>query len=204
MDSCFHATRPSILVLRQSPVPAGMSWKALVSALCGIGRGIWRYILIGLLVGGVISTGGYWLWSTWTAWRLERLASVTKRWPTSTILDNVSVEVATRCSGSELSYTVAIVPPPADRALNRGERTDAAKAATDRVRTRLKAIRLQFVDAEGLQTAVYELPIEGFIRIYSNSDERLTRLEDRNVLTCTVAQYVRSSTLKLGWVKRGE
>lgn len=191
-------------MLRQSPSSAGIAQSALLWAISSVRRRIWRYTLAGLLVGAVVSGASYWVWNTWTAWRLESLASVTKKWPASTILDNVRVEVATRCSGSELSYMVAIVPPPADPMLNRSERTDIAKAATDRVRKRLKALRIQFVDAAGVTTAVYELPIEGFIRIYSNSDERLTRLEDRSVLTCTPEQYVRARTMKLGWVERGE
>ena len=163
-----------------------------------------RYTFAGLLVAGALSGAGYWAWTAWTAWRLEGVASIPKTWPTGTILDNVTVEVTTSCSGSELSYTIAIVPPPAPETLSRGERTDAAKAATDTVRQRLKVLRLQFVDATGGPTAAYELPIEGFIRIYSSSDGRLTRLEDRGVLPCTPADYVRASTMTLGWIDRGE
>lgn len=193
------------LMFRRSTSFVGKAWSALVRTIRGVRRGIWRWTVAGLLVGAVASGACYWALNTWAAWRLEGLASRTKTWPTGTILDNVNVEVTTRCSRSELSYTVSIVPPPpTDPTLNRGERTDAARAATDRVRTRLKAIRLQFVDASGVPTAAYELPMEGFIRIYSNSDERLTRLEDRSVLTCSPARYVRASTMKLDWVERGE
>ena len=191
-------------MLRESPSPAGISRSVRVSAISGVRRIVGPYTFAGLLIAAVVSSAGYWAWTTWTAWRLEGLASVSKAWPTSTILDNVTVEVTTSCSGSELSYTVAIVPPPAPRTLSRGERIDAAKAATDQLRHRLKAIRLRFIDMNGAQTAAYELPIEGFIRIYSNSDGRLTRLEDRGVLTCTPADYVRASTMKLDWVNRGE
>lgn len=173
-------------------------------AIWGVRRVVAPYTLAGLLVATGVSGAGYWAWNTWTAWRLERLASGTKTWPTSTILDNATLEVTTSCYGSALSYTVAIVPLPANPMLSRGERTDAAKAATDQVRRRLRVIRLQFEDADGITTAVYELPIDGFIRMYSDSDERLTRLEERSVRTCTPADYVRASKLKVGWIERAD
>jgi hypothetical protein len=103
-----------------------------------------------------------------------------------------------------LSYTVAIVPQAYEAKLSRGERTDSGKAITDQIKKHVKAIQLQLLDKGGLPTAVYELPMDGFIRIYSNSDERPTTLEDRGMLACTPASYLRADTLKLSWTERRE
>ena len=165
-------------------------------------KGARIHILAGLLAGAFLSAAGYWVWSTWEAWRVEELASVAKTWPTSKIVDNASVEVTTRCAGSGLSFTVAIIPPPSEARLTLWERTDEGRLVTERIRKRLRAIHLQFVDRDGSPAAAYDLPMDGFVRIYSDNEESPTRLEYRGTLTCNAGTYVRAQTLKLSWIEQ--
>jgi hypothetical protein len=158
-------------------------------------------ILAGLLVGAILSAAGYWVWSTWEAWRVKELASVVKTWPTSKIVDNASVEVTTRCAGSGLSFTVVIIPP-SEAGLTLWERTDEGRLVTERIRKRLRALHLQFVYRDGSPAAAYDLPMDGFVRIYSDNKDSPTRLEYRGTHTCSAGSYVRAQTLKLTWIER--
>ena len=158
-------------------------------------------ILAGLLIGVIISAAGYWAWSTWQSWRVEELTSVSRTWPPGRIFDEASVQITTKCTKSILFYTVEIIPRKST-GVTLWERADSSKAMTDRIKTRLEGIRLQFVDKDGLPTAAYEVPIDEFVRMYSSSDERLTSLEARGTRPCDPASYVRSAGLKVRWLER--
>jgi hypothetical protein len=170
----------------------------------GIKKKIWfRFrILIGLFISVAVIAASYWVWSTWESWRINELASLSKTWPASNIPEeDGTVEITTKCSDSTLSYIVAIVPSRSQAGLTHSERTDSGRVVTDRIRNRIKTIRLQFVDRGGSPTAAYDLPIDEFIRIYSSSDERPTSLEARGTLACSPASYVRADTLRLSWIE---
>lgn len=162
----------------------------------------WLRILAGLFMAVVIVAACYWSWSAWHSWRLADLASVTTTWPNSRILNDVLVEIKTKCSDSVLSYDVVIVPPKSNAALTLAEKTDIAKVMTDRLRERLKAIRVQLVDKDGFPTAAYDVAIDEFVRIYSSNEERLTSLEAWGTLACNPASYVRAEALIVSWTER--
>ena len=164
----------------------------------------WFRILVGLFMAGVTVAACYWTWSVWDSWRLADLASVTRTWPNQRILNNVAVEIQTKCSDSVLSYVVVIVPPKSSAALTLAEKTDFAKVSTDRIRERLKALHLKFIDKDGFPTAAYDIAIDSFIRMYSSNEERLTSLEARDTLACSPTSYVRAETLLLSWTERHE
>jgi hypothetical protein len=161
----------------------------------------WFRILAGLFMAVVIVAACYWTWSGWHSWRLADLASVTTTWPNSRILDNVLVEIKTKCSDSVLSYVVVIVPPKSNAALTLAEKTDIAKVMTDRLRERLKSIHVQLVDKDGFPTAAYDVAIDKFVRIYSSNEERLTSLEAWGTLACSPASYVRAEALIVSWTE---
>jgi HAMP domain-containing protein len=162
----------------------------------------WFRILVSLFMAVVIVAACYWTWSTWQSWRLEELASVTRTWPNGKILNDVTVEIKTKCSDSVLSYVVVMVTQQSNAALNLAEKTDAAKVMTDRLRERLKVIHVQLVDKDGLPTAAYDVAIDEFVRIYSSNEERLTSLEAWGTLACSPASYVRAEALIVSWTER--
>lgn len=161
-------------------------------------KGVWFRVVARLYMAGVIIAACSLAYS----WRLDWLASVTKTWPTSRILNDATIEVETKCSESVLSYVVAIVPLLGDAALTHVEKTNRGMFITDWIRQHLKVIHLQFVDRDGSPTAAYDVAIDEFVRIYSSSDERPTRLEARGMLACNPANYVLAETLKLNLVER--
>ena len=162
----------------------------------------WYRILPGLFLAVVIVAASNWMWGVWHAWRLADAASVTRTWPNSSILSNVTVEVETNCSDSQLSYVVVLVPPKSSAALTVAERADMARVLTDKLRARLKVVTFQLIDKDGFPAATHAVAIDEFVRIYSSNDERPATLEARGTLACTPATYVRAETLKLGWTER--
>jgi hypothetical protein len=162
----------------------------------------WLRILAGLFMAVVIVASCYWTWSAWHSWRIADLASVTTTWPSSRILNDVLVEVKTKCSDSVLSYDVVIVPPKSNAALTLPEKIETAKIMTDRLRERLKSIHVQLVDKDGFPTAAYDVAIDEFVRIYSSNEERLTSLEAWGTLACTPATYIRAEALTVSWTER--
>jgi hypothetical protein len=162
----------------------------------------WYRILPGLFLAIVLVAAGHWMWGVWRAWQLADAASVTRTWPTSSILSNVAVEVETRCSDSRLSYVVVLVPPKSSAARTVAERTDVARILTDKLRERLKVLTFQLIDKDGIPAATHALVIDEFVRIYSSNDERPTILEARGTLACDPATYVRAETLTLSWTER--
>jgi hypothetical protein len=162
----------------------------------------WFRILASLFMTVIIVAACHWMWGVWHSWQLADAASVTTTWPTNTILNNVAVEVKTKCRDSQLSYVVVIVPPKSSATLSIGERTDRAKIVTDKLRERLEAIQLQFVDKEGFPIAAFAIVTDNFIRIYSSNDERLAILEARGTLPCSPASYQRAEELILSWTER--
>jgi hypothetical protein len=162
----------------------------------------WLRILAGLFMAVVIVAACYWTWSVWHSWQLADLASVTTTWPNSRILDDVLVEIKTKCSNSVLSYVVIVIPPKSNAALTLAEKTDIARVMTDRLRERLKAIHVQLVDKDGFPTAAYDVAIDEFVRIYSSNEERPTSLEAWGTLACSPASYVRAEALMVSWTER--
>jgi hypothetical protein len=159
-------------------------------------------ILAGLFMAVVIVASCYWTWSTWHSWRIADLASVTTTWPNSRILNDVLVEIKTKCSDSVLSYDVVIVPPKSNAALTLPEKIETAKMMTDSLRERLKTIHVQLVDKDGFPTTAYDVAIDEFVRIYSSNEERLTSLEAWGTLACSPASYVRAEALIVSWTER--
>jgi hypothetical protein len=159
-------------------------------------------ILVSLFVAIVIGTTSYWMWGLWQSWQLADAASITTTWPARTILNDVAVEVQTKCRNSRLSYVIVVLPPNSNAALTWTERTNMAKVMTDTVRTRLKAIDLRFVDKDGLAAAAFDVGIDDFVRIYSSDYERPASLEARGSLTCDPATYLRAAELVLSWTER--
>jgi hypothetical protein len=162
----------------------------------------WLRILAGLFMAVVIVAACYWTWSVWHSWQLADLASVTTMWPNSRILDDVLVEIKTKCTNSVLSYVVIVIPPKSNAALTLAEKTDIARVMTDRLRERLKAIHVQLVDKDGFPTAAYDVAIDEFVRIYSSNEERPTSLEAWGTLACSPASYVRAEALMVSWTER--
>jgi hypothetical protein len=161
-----------------------------------------RSILLGVLIGILLSAVCYWTVSAWQSRRLEQRASTSKTWPVVSIPGDVTVEVTTRCHSSTLSYIVSIIPPPGASTLSLWERTDQGKIATDQIRERVRSIRLEFAGKEGVPSAHYDLPMDDFVRIYSTRDNRPLTLEARGMLACDARHYVREDTLRLDWVER--
>ncbi len=159
-------------------------------------------MLVGVLIGALLSVACYETWSAWQARRLEERVSVSRTWPAARILGDVTVEVTTRCSHATLSYIVSIIPPRGSVPMSLWERTDQGKVSTDQIRKRLKSVRLQLADKEGAPAADYDLPIDDFVRIYSSIDDRPLILEARGVTTCDPHRYARADTLGLEGVKR--
>jgi len=164
----------------------------------------WRQkgILVGVLIGLLLSAVSYWVGSAWHARGLEKRASTSKTWPTVSIPGDMTVEVTTQCRNLMLSYIVSIVPPPGASTLSLWDRTDQNKVATDQIREHLKSIRLKFAGKEGVPTTNYELPMENFVRIYSTRADRPLTLEARGTLACDPRRYLREDTLKLDWLER--
>jgi len=162
----------------------------------------WLPVAAGVLVTLVVVPATHWAWRVWDARRLEEEASVPRTWPTSRMMESAIVEIQTTCNSSVLSYVVVIVPLTGDAALTRFEKTDRGKVMTDTLRERVKEIRFQFEDKDGLPTEAYDLTIDDFVRIFSSSDERPTSLEARGTGTCSPAKYLRADALKLTWVER--
>jgi hypothetical protein len=162
----------------------------------------WLRILAGLFMAVVIVAACYWTWIAWHSWRIADLASVTTTWPNSRILNDVLVEIKTKCSDSVLSYDVVIVPPKSNAALTLTEKIETAKMMTDSLRERLKTIHVQLIDKDGFPTAAYDVAIDEFVRIYSSNEERLTSLEAWGTLACSPASYVRAEALIVSWTER--
>lgn len=99
------------------------------------------FVLAGLVIGGVASLAGYEASSIWQSWRVREEASASKTWPPSSIFGQATVEFTTRCAGSRLSYTLAIIPPESGAATIL-DRIDQSKVMTDRIRKRLPHCRL--------------------------------------------------------------
>jgi hypothetical protein len=152
----------------------------------------------------VIIAACYGAWSAWTSWRLAELASVSKPWPRIRILNDVMVETRTKCRDSVLSYVVVLVPPKSDGAVTLADKTDAAKVMTDRLRERLKAIHVKFVDKDGFPTAAYDVAIDEFVRLYFSDHQRPTTLEARGRVPCSPASYLQAESLLLSWTERHE
>jgi hypothetical protein len=180
------------------PVKHAAVWLRLWNVL----RRTWFRILASLFTIVVIVVACHWMWGVWHSWQLADAASVTTTWPTNRILNNVAVEVKTNCRDSRLSYVVAIVPPKSSATVTLGEGTDIAKMMTDKIRERLKAIELRFVDKNGFPAAAFAVITEDFVRIYSSNDERPAILETRGVLPCSPATYLRAEELILSWTER--
>ena len=167
-------------------------------------RRTWFGILASLFMVVVIIAACYGAWGAWTSWRLAKLASVSRTWPNIRILNDVTVETRTRCRDSVLSYIVVLVPPKNDDAVTLADKTDAAKVLTDRLRERLKAIHLRFVDKDGFPTAAYDVAIDEFVRLYFSDHERPTTLEARGRVPCRPASYLQTDSLLLSWTERHE
>jgi hypothetical protein len=164
----------------------------------------WFRIVASLFMVVVIVAACYWAWSAWTSWRLAELASVSTAWPNIRILNDVTVETRTKCRDSVLSYIVVLVPPKSDVAVTLADKTDAAKNMTDRLRERLKAIHVRFVDKDGFPTAAYDIAIDEFVRLYSSDHERPTTLEAWGRVPCSPASYLQAESLHLSWTERHE
>jgi hypothetical protein len=165
-------------------------------------RKTWFRIVAGLFMTVVIIAAGHWMWGVWHSWQLADSASVTTTWPTNRILDNVVVETKTKCGDSLLYYVVAIVPPKSSGTSTIAERIDIARIETDKLRERLKAIGLQFVDKDGFRTVAFDVVASDFVRIYSSNDERPVFLEARGTRPCSPATYLRAKELILTWTER--
>lgn len=150
----------------------------------------------------VIVAAGHWMWGVRHSWQLADAASVTTTWPTNRILNDVAVEVNTNCRDSRLSYVVAILPPKSTATLTLGERTDIARMLTDKLRERLKAVEVQFVDKDGVPAGAISVVIDDFNRIYSSNAERPAILEARGTLPCSPASYLRAEELIVRWTER--
>ena len=164
----------------------------------------WFGIIASLFMVVVITAACYWAWSAWTSWRLAKQASVSTTWPKMRIVNDVTVETRTKCRDSVLSYSVVLVPPKSDVALTLADKTDAARVLTERLRERLKAIQIKFVDKDGFPTAAYDVPIDEFVRLYSGSHERPTTLEAWGRVPCSPASYLKAKSLLLSWTERHE
>ena len=164
----------------------------------------WFRILASLFMVVVIIAVCYWAWSAWTSWRLAELESVSTTWPSIRILNDVTVETKTKCRDSVLSYIVVLVPPKNDVAVTLAEKTDAARSVTDRVRERLKAIHVRFVDKDGFPTVAYDVAIDEFVRLYSSDHGRPTTLEAWGRVPCSPASYLQAESLLLSWTERHE
>ena len=164
----------------------------------------WFHILASLFMVVIIVGACYWTWSAWTAWRLAELASVSTTWPSIRILNDATVETRTKCRDSVLSFIVVLVPPKSDAAVTLADKTDAARIMTDRLRERLKAIHVKFVDKDGFPTAAYDVPIDEFVRLYSGNHERPTTLEAWGRVHCSPASYLQAESLLLSWTERQE
>jgi len=174
----------------------------------GLLRSAWRgtrtYVLAGLAIGVLVSFAGYGVWSVWHAWRVREEAAASKTWPTSGLFDEATVELTTSCTGSVLAYIVLIVPP-IGRGITLPDRIDQSKAMTDRIRQRLEAIRLELLEEKGTTPIVAIEPrVDELVRIYSNSDRRLTSLEARGTVSCDAPSYVRAERLRVTWRERPE
>ena len=167
-------------------------------------RRTWFGILASLFMVVVIIAACYGAWGAWTSWRLAKLASVSTTWPNIRILNDVTVETRTRCRDSVLSYIVVLVPPKNDDAVTLADKTDAAKVMTDKLRERLKAIHLRFVDKDGFPTAAYDVAIDEFVRLYFSDHARPTTLEARGRVPCSPASYLQTKSLLLSWTERPE
>jgi hypothetical protein len=159
-------------------------------------------ILVILAMTVIVLAAGHWMWGVWHSWQLADAASVTTTWPINRILNDVAVEVKTNCRDSRLSYVVAIVPPTSSATLTLSERTDIAKILTDKLRERLKAVEVQFVDKDGVPAAPINIVIDDFDRIFSSNAERPAILEARGTLSCSPASYLRAEELIVSWTER--
>lgn len=82
------------------------------------------------------------------------------------------------------------------------DKTDAAKVMMDRLRERLKAIHVKFVDKDGFPTAAYDVAIDEFATLYSSDHGRPVTVEASGSLPCSPARYLRAESLILGWEER--
>jgi hypothetical protein len=164
----------------------------------------WFGILTSLFMVVVITAGCYWAWSAWTSWRFAKLASVSTTWPKIGIGNDVTVEARTKCRDSVMSYSVVLVPPKSETALTLADKTDAARVLTERLRERLKAIHIKFIDKDGFPTAAYDVPIDEFVRLYSGNHERPTTLEAWGRVPCSPASYLQAKSILLSWTERHE
>ncbi|HKW90372.1 MAG TPA: hypothetical protein VJX92_00650 [Methylomirabilota bacterium] len=196
-----HRVAAGRLLLLRLAQTAPASARSVLEQLHHLGRRR-RSVIIGVLIGLVLSAVCYWTVGAWQTRRLEERVSTSKTWPVASIPGDVTVEVTTRCRNSTLSYIVSIIPPPGASTLSLWDRTDQNKVATDQIRERFKSIRLQFSGKEGVPAADYELPMDDFVRIYSSRVDRPLTLEARGMLACDPRRYVREDTLKLDWLER--
>jgi hypothetical protein len=181
-----------------------VSW--LRRALSSLGfsmfvRRTWLRALGGFFIATVVLAACYWPVSVLQSWRIADLASATRTWPSGTILNDVIVEAQTKCSDSELTYVLVLLPPKSN-ASTLAERAAKAKLETDRLRERLNPIHFVMVDKDGTRTVSHTVPVDEFVRIYSSDEERLATLEARGTIPCDSASYLRADSLTVTATER--
>lgn len=161
----------------------------------------WLRVLGGFLVAAVVLTACYWPVKALQSRRIADRASATRIWPSARILNDVIVETRTKCSDSELTYVLVLLPPKSN-ASTLAERADKAKVATDSLRERLEPIHFLMVDQEGALIVSHTVPVDEFVRIYSSDEERLATLEARGTIPCDPAKYLRAQSLTVSSAER--